>query len=73
MQREVWQAPQEMMLYGNSRAKQAKQVMTLMHALLLDWETMPLTPAPPIPTIGEPYPPFAHATLQDLDTREKKT
>ena len=39
----------------------------LFEALLLDWETMPPAPAPPIPAIGEPHPSFAHPTLQDLE------
>ena len=44
----------------------------LHEALPPDWETISPAPAPPIPTIGEPHPSFAHATFQDLECLRAK-
>jgi len=59
------------MLYWNSfmgeTSKQVKATLMLFKALLLrDWETMPPSPASPIPVNGA-LPCFARATLQDLE------
>ena len=43
----------------------------LFETLMLDLETTPPAPAPPTTAIGEPYPSFAHATLQNLECQQR--